>query len=202
MIRHWLPRSLVVLVAMLAIAGTATTANAQDKLDRALRDGKNSGETLRVIVKAKPGYEAWARQLLQQNGTTIEAEMPSIGATRRRTDRPASSISARARSSTSCSEDSYVSPSTRRTVGDDHRIPELELGKDQRAVGQHVAWHARAHAVGQFRLRRHRRADRLGHLSVERIRRAHQGVLRLHRRHDDREARPSMITVTARTSPA
>ena len=80
MIRNWLPRSLVALVAMLAIAGTATTANAQDKLDRALREGKNSGKTQHVIVKAKPGYEAWARQLLAQNGKNIDAELPSIGA--------------------------------------------------------------------------------------------------------------------------
>ena len=124
MIRHWLPRHLVVLVAMLAIAGTAT-ANAQDKLDRALRDGKNSGETLHVIVKAKPGYEAWARQLLQQNGTTIEAELPSISGlavelTGSQLDLCKSSVIE------SCSEDSYVSPSTAvSTVGDDHGIPEL-----------------------------------------------------------------------------
>ena len=39
------PRTSVVLVAMLAIAGTATKANAQDKLDRALRDGKSSGRS-------------------------------------------------------------------------------------------------------------------------------------------------------------
>jgi hypothetical protein len=73
MIRNWLPRSPVVLVAMLAIAGTAATASAQDKLDRALREGKKSGSAQHVIVKAKPGYEAWARQLLQQNGKTIDA---------------------------------------------------------------------------------------------------------------------------------
>ena len=72
MIRHRLPRFLVALVAMLAIAGTATTANAQDKLDRALREGQRSGRAQRVIVKAKPGYEAWARQLLAQNGKDID----------------------------------------------------------------------------------------------------------------------------------
>ena len=65
---------------MLAIAGTATTANAQDKLDRALREGKRSGKAQRVIIKAKPGYEAWARQLLAQHGKNIDAELPSIGA--------------------------------------------------------------------------------------------------------------------------
>ena len=111
MIRSWLPRQLVGLVAMLAIAGAATTANAQDKLDRALRDAKNSGETLHVIVKAKPGYEAWARQLLQQNGTTIEAELPSVSGlavalTGSQLDLCRSSVI------DSCSEDSYVSPST------------------------------------------------------------------------------------------
>ena len=79
MIRNWLPRSVVALVAVLAFAGTATTANAQDKLDRALRDGKKSGEAQRVIFKAKPGYEDWARQLLRQKGVTIKSELPSIG---------------------------------------------------------------------------------------------------------------------------
>src|SRR5829696_8847136 len=79
MIRNWLPRPSVALVAMLAIAGTASTASAQDKLDRALRDGKKSGKAQQVIFKAKPGYEAWARQLLAQKGHKIEAELPSIG---------------------------------------------------------------------------------------------------------------------------
>src|SRR5688572_33494414 len=73
------PYSFVALVATLAIAGTATTANAQDKLDRALRAGQGSGKAQRVIVKAKPGYEAWARQLLAQRGKNVSAEMPSIG---------------------------------------------------------------------------------------------------------------------------
>ncbi|HTH24471.1 MAG TPA: hypothetical protein VL919_05140, partial [Vicinamibacterales bacterium] len=65
---------------MLAIAYTATTAYAQDKLDRALREGKRSGTTQHVIMKAKPGYEAWARELLAQHGKNIDAELPSIGA--------------------------------------------------------------------------------------------------------------------------
>src|SRR6185436_3537480 len=110
MIRHWLPRSLVVLVAMLAFAGTAATASAQDKLDRALREGKASGQAQHVIVKSKPGYEAWARQLLQQNGKTVEAELPSIGGlavelTAEELELCKSSVLA------GCSLDSYISPS-------------------------------------------------------------------------------------------
>ena len=42
--------------------------------------GRVQAAALRVIVKAKPGYEGWARQLLQENGTQIEAELPSINA--------------------------------------------------------------------------------------------------------------------------
>ena len=69
MIRHLAPPLSCCAGRDAGVAGTATTANAQDKLDRALRDGKKSGQAQHVIVKAKPGYEAWARQLLQQNGT-------------------------------------------------------------------------------------------------------------------------------------
>ena len=110
MIRNWPPQSLVAMVAMLAIAGTATTASAQDKLDRALREGKSSGKTQHVILKAKPGYEAWARELLAQNGKNIDAELPSIGAlavelTAGELDICKSAVV------TGCSEDSYVSPS-------------------------------------------------------------------------------------------
>ena len=65
MIRNWLPRSVIALTAMLPVS-FAGTANAQDKLDRSLREGKRQGKTQRVILKAKPGYEAWARQLLNQ----------------------------------------------------------------------------------------------------------------------------------------
>ena len=111
MIRHWLPRPVVGMAALLAIAGTATTAHAQDKLDRALRDGKNSGEPLHVIVKAKPGYEAWARQLLQQNGTLIEAELPSIGGLA--VELSGSQLDlCKSAVVESCSEDSHVSPSS------------------------------------------------------------------------------------------
>ena len=54
MIRHWLPRFLVALFAMLAIAGNATTANAQDKLDRALRNGQHSGKASASSSKPNP----------------------------------------------------------------------------------------------------------------------------------------------------
>ena len=79
MISLRLPKLLIALFGALAIAGSATTVTAQDNLDRALREGQRSGRPQRVIVKAKPGYEAWARQLIQQRGKQISAEMPSIG---------------------------------------------------------------------------------------------------------------------------
>ncbi len=125
MIRNWLPRSLVALVAMLAIAGTATTANAQDKLDRALREGKRSGKTQHVIIKAKPGYEAWARELLAQHGKNIDAELPSIGAfavelSATELDLCKSSVFE------GCSEDSYVSPSAGNAAGQGKRTAPAE----------------------------------------------------------------------------
>ena len=75
-------RLFVALTALLAFAGNAGIASAQhpDKLDRALRDGKQSGQAQRVILKATSGYEAWARQLLASKGKKIDAELPSIGA--------------------------------------------------------------------------------------------------------------------------
>src|SRR6187431_3245303 len=111
MIRNWLPRPKVALVVMLAIAYTATTAYAQDKLDRALREGKRSGTTQHVIMKAKPGYEAWARELLAQKGKKIDAELPSIGAFA--VELSAAELDAICGSSVSagCSEDTLVSPS-------------------------------------------------------------------------------------------
>ena len=70
---------LVALTAIMAVIGLADTASAQDKLDRALRDGKRSGKTQRVILKSKPGYEAWARKLLEQKNKAVDAELPSVG---------------------------------------------------------------------------------------------------------------------------
>ncbi|MEO7156632.1 MAG: S8 family serine peptidase, partial [Vicinamibacterales bacterium] len=103
-------RFLTALFALLAIAGSATTATAQDKLDRALSDGKRAGTSQRVIVKATPGYESWARALLVQKGKIIQAELPSIGAfavtlSAAELDLCRTSVLA------GCSEDSRVSPS-------------------------------------------------------------------------------------------
>ena len=67
MIRHWLPP-----FSRCAVCDAGVCRHrhgfAQDKLDRALREGKRAGKSQRVIVKAKPGYETWARQLLEQGG--------------------------------------------------------------------------------------------------------------------------------------
>ena len=72
MTSNWFTRSSAALVAMLAIAGTPTMASAQDKLDRALREGGRSGKVQRVIFKAKPGYDEWARQLLAKKGKKVD----------------------------------------------------------------------------------------------------------------------------------
>src|SRR5436190_19769303 len=72
-------RLFIALTALLTLVSAATTANAQDKLDRALREGRQSGESQRVILKAKPGYEAWARQLLNQKKGHVDSELPSVG---------------------------------------------------------------------------------------------------------------------------
>jgi hypothetical protein len=94
---------------MLAIAGTSTTANAQDKLDRALREGKRSGKSQRVIVKASP---------------VTKPGRASCSRSRARTSTPSCRVSAALRVELTvgeldicksavlegCSEDSYVSP--------------------------------------------------------------------------------------------
>ena len=77
MIRSWFPRSVFALTAILLVS-LVGTANAQDKLDRALREGKQSGKSQRVILRAKPGYEAWARQLLNQKKGSVDSELPSV----------------------------------------------------------------------------------------------------------------------------
>src|SRR6478736_33849 len=106
----WPPRLATALIALLALAGTVVNAAAQDKLDNALRAGKKAGKVQQVIVTAKPGYEAWARQLLAQRGKTINAELPSVGGF-------AVQLSAdelelcKASVFVGCSEDSHVSPS-------------------------------------------------------------------------------------------
>src|SRR5687768_98271 len=71
-------RILVALTAIMAVIGLADTASAQDKLDRALREASRAGKAQRVIVKSKPGYEAWGRKLLMQKGKKIHAELPSV----------------------------------------------------------------------------------------------------------------------------
>src|SRR5688572_7485623 len=110
MIRHWLPRSVVALVAVLAFAGTATSANAQDKLDRALRDGKKSGKAQLVIFKAKPGYEDWARRLLRQKGVTIKSELPSIGGFAIELSAAELDVICQSAVSDGCSADTLVTP--------------------------------------------------------------------------------------------
>jgi len=111
--RTWFPRTVAALAVLLAIASATGVASAQDtndKLDRALRNGKRSGKSQRVIVKAKAGYEAWARQLLAQQGKNIDAELPSIGALAVELS-PAELELCKSGLLDGCSEDSYVTPS-------------------------------------------------------------------------------------------
>ncbi len=67
-------------VAVVAFFAGAASASAQDKLDRALRDGKRSGQPQRVILTARPGYSGWLRQSLLNNGQHVDADLPSVGA--------------------------------------------------------------------------------------------------------------------------
>ena len=69
---------MTVLAALLGVAGSASAP--QDKLDRALRDGKVLGQSQRVIIKAAPGADTRLRQLLAERGTRIEAELHIVGA--------------------------------------------------------------------------------------------------------------------------
>ena len=103
-----------------------TTANAQDKLDRALREGKRSGKAQRVILKAKPGYEAWARQLLAQKGKNIDAELPSIGALAVELDGRRARRICKSAVFDGCSEDSDVSPTAAATAASEEHARSTE----------------------------------------------------------------------------
>ena len=129
-----------------------------------------------VIVKAKPGYEAWARQLLQQNGKTIDAELPSIGGI--------------AVELTAAELDVLQELGADRLFGglvhftERHDRPDAE-GATALAVLDLYGRRSMStlsvntllgtlglDAVGELRLRRHGRVDRLWHLSVGGVRRA------------------------------
>src|SRR5262245_60310682 len=73
------PRFVHALMALLTVSAVASPAFAQDKLDKALREGQQSGKSQRVILTTRPGYEDWARQLLQARGKK-PGELSGIGA--------------------------------------------------------------------------------------------------------------------------
>lgn len=73
-------RGFAACVAVVAFFGSVSSASAQDKLDRALREGKREGHTQRVILTARPGYSGWLRQSLLNNGKNVDADLPSVGA--------------------------------------------------------------------------------------------------------------------------
>ena len=175
---------------MLAFAGTAATASAQDKLDRALREGKNVRQGAARHRQGEARLRSWARQLLAQNGKNIDAELPSIGAL-------AVELSA-------AELDALRELGVRRLLGrlarhvvgrpqrgrEDDGQPRPATRRGQRAADQHAARHARPDAVGQLRLRRHGRVDRLGHPS--RRRRSAGRIKAFYdftERRDDRQAR-------------
>ena len=72
------PRRVVAFFALAAIVGFAGNASAQDKFDRALREGRGAGKTHRVIITTEAGYEPWVREMLTRAGKSIEAELPSV----------------------------------------------------------------------------------------------------------------------------
>ena len=165
---------------MLAFAGSAARANAQanDKLDHALREGKKAGKSQRVILRARPGYEAWARQLLRyQHGKGIEAELPSIGAL-------TAELQGRAKLMSSVSRpcfwgllgrsSSSFMLAQRSPGGQENRHARTPALKDalarfgpglQPSVDQHAARHA-GHRASRTRAGRHGRGDRLRHSPV------------------------------------
>src|SRR5688572_28551332 len=106
------PSSLIVvaLTEIMALVGLADTASAQDRLDRALREGQRSGKAQRVILKAKPGYDASARKLLAEKGKNVDAELPSVGGFA--VELAAGELEAYCNASVfdGCSEDSIVRP--------------------------------------------------------------------------------------------
>src|SRR5687768_9009905 len=108
------PRPLVALAALLSLTAVAASASAQDKLDRALREASKSGKAQRVILKSKPGYEAWARKLLTQNGKKIDAEMPSVGSFAVELTNGEMAAICNSTVSDGCSADATVSPSQAR----------------------------------------------------------------------------------------
>ena len=107
------PRFLAALATLCLLVGFAGSASAQDKLDRALREGKAAGETQRVILKTADGYGLWARQLLHSRGKRIDAEMPSVnGLALELSASELESFCSQAYSK-GCSKDADVSPSGR-----------------------------------------------------------------------------------------
>src|SRR5258707_4221753 len=100
------------VVAILALLGPVAAASGQEKLDRSLREGKKSGQSQHVILKARPGYEGWVRDLLAKNGATIDAELPSINAIAAELGPAAlKALCEDSNVSVGCSSDPVVSPS-------------------------------------------------------------------------------------------
>src|SRR5688500_14368741 len=113
MVRSPLNRIVFALTAILAIAGLAASASAQDKLDRALRDASRSGKAQRVIFKSKAGYEAWARKLLTDKGKTVDADLPSVGSFAVELTAGEMEVLCNSTVSDGCSADAMVSPSAK-----------------------------------------------------------------------------------------
>src|SRR5687768_3168325 len=117
MVRSPLNRFVFALTAILALAGLAASASAQDKLDRALREASRSGKAERVIFKSKAGYEAWARKLLTDRGKSVDAELPSVGSFTVELTAGEMEVLCNSMVSDGCSADAVVSPSARPRKG-------------------------------------------------------------------------------------
>ena len=129
---------LIALTALLAFAGSGlASAQSPDRLDRALREGKKSGKAQRVILKAKPGYEAWARQMLASKGKKIDAELTSIGAFAVEMSAAELAMCCESTSSNGCSEGTVVTPSAApaRVPGRRHRRSDLHRARRQHVLG-------------------------------------------------------------------
>ena len=151
--------------------------------------------------RRKPGYEAWARELLADSGKNVDAELPSVGALAVNSP-PASSISAEL-CVVSCSKVSYVLAERRRAARG--RPTPLQTRRSAQLCAPPVntlLGTLGLTPIGQVGSGVTVALIDSGIYPSAAFARPHQGVLRLHRRRTRSDARRSTITVTARTSPA
>ena len=109
-------RRTATLTATFILVALVATASAQERIDRALREGRHQSATQRVIIKAKPGYASWVRHLLAQRGNEIYAELPSIDAVAAELSSLDLDAVCLHSVAAGCAIDAVVSPSARRQL--------------------------------------------------------------------------------------